>query len=108
MSLLRSLWSLTGVAVDRDRLADEVSYERMTSSLLSLKKLVDRPTDVMRVLFGMREPSFDDDGDDTATTTPMAFQNDSLNEPQKEAIRFAMRAREGMCTALGGALVAHL
>lgn len=79
------------------KLANDITYKRMNQTMGSLKKLSDQDyTPFMRVLFGQGSPSpLPSDLNDPSNPLHKLEWNDaSLNDSQKEAIRFALASRE--------------
>ncbi|GAB5588111.1 hypothetical protein Unana1_03011 [Umbelopsis nana] len=68
------------------KLANNVTYERMTFALNDLKRDAAN-TPLQRVLFGQQLPEVDE-------MKPVKFFDDSLNQSQREAVQFALAAKE--------------
>lgn len=79
------------------KLANDVTYKRMNQTMTKLHNFTDQDyTPFIRVLFGHDSPVFlPSDLDDPSNPLHGLEWNDpSLNESQKEAIRFALSSRE--------------
>jgi DNA polymerase alpha-associated DNA helicase A len=79
------------------KLANDVTYKRMNQTMTKLQKLEDREhTPFMRVLFGQDSPSPlpSDLNDSSNPLHKLEWKDPSLNDSQKEAIRFALASRE--------------
>ncbi|KKA26751.1 hypothetical protein TD95_000862 [Thielaviopsis punctulata] len=98
--------SAVSVALDQERdeeptgrlwivkLADEVTYKRMTQTMEKMERMSEGEyTPFMRVLFGLSSPSPVDiipkSGDGS-----IEWVDETLNDSQKDAIRFALGSRE--------------
>ncbi|KAH9830595.1 P-loop containing nucleoside triphosphate hydrolase protein [Rhodofomes roseus] len=86
------------------KLANSVTYDRMDKAIDQLEKMVlpnsatsetaksaPEQTPLVRVLMGISRPS------ETQNIEDITFFDDSLNESQRDAIRFAMQAPEIAC-----------
>ncbi|TPX35960.1 hypothetical protein SmJEL517_g01688 [Synchytrium microbalum] len=67
------------------KLANNVTYERMTSALKTLKSVDPNSSSLVSVLFGLEKPSFE-------TAPTITYLDTSLNESQKQAVLFALSA----------------
>ena len=79
------------------KLANEVTYKRMNWTLERLQKMQEREyTSLMRVLFGLEKPSPlpSDLENPESGAGKVEFVDQTLNESQRDAIRFALAARE--------------
>lgn len=79
------------------KLANDVTYKRMNQTMSRLQKLEDGEyTPFMRVLFGQDSPSPlpSDLNDPSNPLHKLEWVDPSLNDSQKEAIRFALASRE--------------
>ena len=79
------------------KLANDITYKRMNQTMGNLQKLSDQDyTPFMRVLFGQGSPSPlpSDLNDPTNPLHKLEFNDPSLNDSQKEAVRFALASRE--------------
>jgi hypothetical protein len=74
-----------------DRMADDVSYERMLQALSRVKALGSSAPSVIRVLLQEQKPSFE-----VIPEKQVQYYNSGLNAPQREAICFALGAQEGI------------
>ncbi|KAH6690386.1 P-loop containing nucleoside triphosphate hydrolase protein [Plectosphaerella plurivora] len=78
------------------KLADEVTYKRMNQTMESLRKMHEAEySSFMRVLFGLSSPS--PVPEDLASDSELAkidWIDPTLNDSQKDAIRFALASRE--------------
>ena len=102
----RAIWVAVGKDGDRDdeeegefgegrlwlvKLANDVTFKRMNHVMTKLSKMSEAEyKPLLRVLFGLSSPS----PPDLSTTKDLEFIDSSLNESQKEAIRFAMASPE--------------
>lgn len=102
----RAIWVAVGKDGDRDddgdgdfgegrlwlvKLANDVTFKRMNHVMTKLSKMSEAEyTPLLRVLFGLSSPS----PQDLSTIKDLEFLDPSLNESQKEAIRFAMASPE--------------
>ena len=102
----RAIWVAMGKDGDRDddgegefgegrlwlvKLANDVTFKRMNHVMTKLSKMSEAEYQpLLRVLFGLSSPS----PPDLSTTKDLEFIDLSLNESQKEAIRFAMASPE--------------
>jgi DNA polymerase alpha-associated DNA helicase A len=102
----RAIWVAVGKDGDRDddgdgefgegrlwlvKLANDVTFKRMNHVMTKLSKMSEAEyTPLLRVLFGLSSPS----PQDLSTIKDLEFIDPSLNESQKEAIRFAMASPE--------------
>jgi DNA polymerase alpha-associated DNA helicase A len=105
----RAIWVAVGKDGDRDdgdddgdgelgegrlwlvKLANDVTFKRMNHVMTKLSKMSEADyTPLLRVLFGLSSPS----PPDWSTTEDLEFIDPSLNESQREAIRFAMASPE--------------
>jgi DNA polymerase alpha-associated DNA helicase A len=102
----RAIWVAVGKDGDRDddeegefgegrlwlvKLANDVTFKRMNHVMTKLSKMSEAEYQpLLRVLFGLSSPS----PPDLSTTKDLEFIDPSLNESQKEAIRFAMASPE--------------
>ncbi|KAL1601246.1 hypothetical protein SLS59_005399 [Nothophoma quercina] len=79
------------------KLANDVTYKRMNQTMTRLQKFSDQEyTPFMRVLFGQGSPSPlpSDLNDPSNPLHKLEFNDPSLNDSQKEAIRFALASQE--------------
>lgn len=79
------------------KLANDITYKRMNQTMGNLQKLSDQDyTPFMRVLFGQGSPSPlpSDLNDPSNPLHKLEWNDPSLNDSQKEAIRFALASRE--------------
>ncbi|KAH6625354.1 DNA helicase-like protein [Boeremia exigua] len=79
------------------KLANDVTYKRMNQTMTRLQKFSEQEyTPFMRVLFGQGSPSPlpSDLNDPSNPLHKLEFSDPSLNDSQKEAIRFAIASRE--------------
>lgn len=79
------------------KLANDVTYKRMNQTMTRLQKLGDQDyTPFMRVLFGQASPTPlpSDLNDPSHPLHKLEWNDPSLNDSQKEAIRFALSCRE--------------
>lgn len=79
------------------KLANDITYKRMNQTMGRLQKLSDSDyTPFMRVLFGQGSPSPlpSDLNDPSNPLHKLEWTDPSLNDSQKEAIRFALASRE--------------
>ncbi|KAH9866221.1 hypothetical protein J1614_008787 [Plenodomus biglobosus] len=79
------------------KLANDVTYKRMNQTMTRLQKLGDQDyTPFMRVLFGQASPTPlpSDLNDPSHPLHKLEWNDPSLNDSQKEAIRFALSSRE--------------
>ncbi|KAJ4993277.1 hypothetical protein SVAN01_01252 [Stagonosporopsis vannaccii] len=79
------------------KLANDVTYKRMNQTMTRLQKFSEQEyTPFMRVLFGQGSPSpLPSDLDDPSNPLhKLVFNDPSLNDSQREAIRFALASRE--------------
>ncbi|KAI6779588.1 uncharacterized protein J7T54_008206 [Emericellopsis cladophorae] len=75
------------------KLADEVTFKRMKLMMERLEKMDESEyTSFIRVLFGLSSPS--PVSTDLKTDPDVAWLDPTLNESQKDAIRFALASRE--------------
>ncbi|OAL74414.1 DNA helicase [Trichophyton violaceum] len=73
------------------KLANDVTYRRMNQTMAKLEKLQESEhSQLIRVLFGHTTPL----PLDFESVGPLEFMDPSLNDSQKEAIRFALASRE--------------
>lgn len=73
------------------KLANDVTYKRMNQTMTRLAKAPESEyTPLMRVLFGLSSPS----PPQHLQVDAISFHDPTLNDSQKEAIRFALCARE--------------
>jgi len=72
-----------------NQVSNDLPYKRMVEALDKLEKGQDKR--LVEVLFGKREPSFDFESE---KDRKIKYHNDALNEPQKEAISFALAAQD--------------
>ncbi|KAK2873634.1 hypothetical protein FQN49_002223 [Arthroderma sp. PD_2] len=73
------------------KLANDVTYRRMNQTMAKLEKMEESEhSQLMRVLFGHTTPS----PLDFESVGTVEFMDPSLNDSQKEAIRFALASRE--------------
>ncbi|EZF35634.1 DNA polymerase alpha-associated DNA helicase A [Trichophyton mentagrophytes] len=73
------------------KLANDVTYRRMNQTMAKLEKLQESEhSQLIRVLFGHTTPS----PLDFESVGSLEFMDPSLNDSQKEAIRFALASRE--------------
>ncbi|GKZ39278.1 DNA-binding protein SMUBP-2 [Aspergillus brasiliensis] len=73
------------------KLANDVTYRRMNQTMEKMVKMTDSEhTHFMRVAFGHTSPLLPD----YDSIGPLEFTDPTLNDSQKEAIRFALAARE--------------
>ncbi len=68
---------------------DDVTYERMKKAVVAMQALLDKEQSLARVLFGKQQPRIG------ALPDFSDFFDESLNEPQKDAIRLALSAEDG-------------
>ncbi|KAG2173383.1 hypothetical protein INT44_008735 [Umbelopsis vinacea] len=68
------------------KLANNITYERMTHALNDLKRDSSN-TPLQRVLFGLQAP-------DVEEMKEVKFFDDTLNDSQREAVRFALASKE--------------
>ncbi|TKX18169.1 AAA domain-containing protein 14 [Elsinoe australis] len=74
------------------KLANDVTYKRMNQTMTKLSKMTESEHSILaRVLFGQSSPSPISDSD---MKEPVEWLDPSLNDSQKEAIRFALASRE--------------
>ncbi|KAF9692896.1 hypothetical protein EKO04_009091 [Ascochyta lentis] len=79
------------------KLANDVTYKRMNQTMARLQKLGEQDyTPFMRVLFGQGSPSPlpSDLNDPSNPLHKLEFNDPSLNDSQREAIRFAIASRQ--------------
>ncbi|KAH7092178.1 DNA helicase-like protein [Paraphoma chrysanthemicola] len=79
------------------KLANDVTYKRMNQTMSKLQKFSDQEyTPFMRVLFGQASPTPlpSDLNDPSNPLHKLEWNDPSLNDSQKEAIRFALASRE--------------
>ncbi|KAF2126885.1 P-loop containing nucleoside triphosphate hydrolase protein [Dothidotthia symphoricarpi CBS 119687] len=79
------------------KLANDVTYKRMNQTMSRLQKFSDQEyTPFMRVLFGQASPTPlpSDLNDPSNPLYKLEWNDSSLNDSQKEAIRFALASRE--------------
>ncbi|KAF1849360.1 DNA helicase-like protein [Cucurbitaria berberidis CBS 394.84] len=79
------------------KLANDVTYKRMNQTMTRLEKFGDQElTPFMRVLFGQGSPTPlpSDLNDPSNPLYKLEWNDPSLNDSQKEAIRFALASRE--------------
>ncbi|KAF2867655.1 DNA helicase-like protein [Massariosphaeria phaeospora] len=79
------------------KLANDVTYKRMNQTMTKLQKLEDQEyTPFMRVLFGQASPTPipTDVNDPSNPLHNLEWHDPSLNDSQKEAIKFALTSRE--------------
>ncbi|KAJ4366705.1 hypothetical protein N0V95_000033 [Ascochyta clinopodiicola] len=79
------------------KLANDVTYKRMNQTMTRLQKFGEQEyTPFMRVLFGQDSPSPlpSDLNDPSNPLHKLEFNDPSLNDSQREAIRFALASRE--------------
>ncbi|KAI8942995.1 hypothetical protein NX059_001033 [Plenodomus lindquistii] len=79
------------------KLANDVTYKRMNQTMTKLQKLSDQDyTPFMRVLFGQTSPTPlpSDLNDPLHPLHKLEWNDPTLNDSQKEAIRFALSSRE--------------
>ncbi|KAJ3300962.1 hypothetical protein HDV03_001572, partial [Kappamyces sp. JEL0829] len=69
------------------KLANEISYKRMDDALDWLASQAETPSPLVQVLFGDAKPAFD-------SVDNLCFLDDSLNDPQRLAVRRCLEARE--------------
>ena len=102
----RAVWVAVGKDGDRDdeldgelgegrswlvKLANDVTFKRMSQVMTKLAKMGEAEyTPLVRVLFGLSSPS----PPDMSATKDLEFVDTSLNDSQKEAIRFALASPE--------------
>ncbi|KAL1960547.1 hypothetical protein VTO42DRAFT_7126 [Malbranchea cinnamomea] len=73
------------------KLANDITYRRMKQTMMRMEKMTESEhTNFMRVLFGLTNPSPVDLG----SVESVEFIDPTLNDSQKEAIRFALASRE--------------
>ncbi|KAI9138556.1 P-loop containing nucleoside triphosphate hydrolase protein [Paraphysoderma sedebokerense] len=73
----------------RVKLANEITYKRLTEALNALlAHFTKSPTSLTRVLFGLQDPSYE------SSIPKIDFYNPNLNDSQKDAVKFALSARE--------------
>ncbi|RDW77162.1 DNA-binding protein SMUBP-2 [Coleophoma cylindrospora] len=73
------------------KLANDVTYKRMNLNMMKLQKMKSEEySSFVRVLFGLTTPSPVEE----ISISPDAWVDPSLNESQKDAIRFALGSRE--------------
>ncbi|KAM5441463.1 putative DNA helicase [Microsporum ferrugineum] len=73
------------------KLANDVTYRRMNQTMMKLEKMEESEySQLIRVLFGHTTPS----PLDLESVGPLEFMDPSLNDSQREAIRFALASRE--------------
>lgn len=70
------------------KLANDISYKRMIDAMKWLEKQDERPSDLVRVLTGQTTPSRTD------SSSELVFFDDTLNAPQKEAVKSCLDARD--------------
>lgn len=71
------------------KLANETTYDRMELALKQLEDRLESPTPIIDCLLGRAPPKWAED----KSLEPDIFINDKLNESQKQALAFAMRAQ---------------
>ncbi|GAO13841.1 hypothetical protein UVI_02004390 [Ustilaginoidea virens] len=77
------------------RLADEVTYKRMSLAMTKLQKMGEAEySSFVRVLFGLSSPSPVAQDLQDADVGPVEWVDAALNDSQKDAIRFALASRE--------------
>ncbi|KAI1457403.1 DNA helicase [Annulohypoxylon moriforme] len=80
------------------KLADDVTYRRMNQAMEKMRDMAEGEySSFMRVLFGLTSPSSvpgDLKKDEEVGEGKVQWFDPSLNESQKDAIRFALRSRE--------------
>lgn len=79
------------------KLANDITYKRMNQTMSNLQKLSDQDcSPFMRVLFGHGSPSSlpSDLNDPSNPLHKLEWNDPSLNDSQKEAVRFALASRE--------------
>ncbi|KAK0389585.1 hypothetical protein NLU13_3160 [Sarocladium strictum] len=78
------------------KLADEVTYKRMNQTMTKLQQMAEAEyTSFIRVLFGLSSPSpVPQDLASDAELGKLIWFDPSLNDSQKDAIRFALASRE--------------
>ncbi|KAK2598999.1 hypothetical protein QQS21_005533 [Conoideocrella luteorostrata] len=78
------------------KLADEVTYRRMNQAMEKLKKMSEAEySSFIRVLFGLSSPSpVVQDLENDAALNNMEWVDPTLDDSQKDAIRFALASRE--------------
>ncbi|EAS34851.3 DNA helicase [Coccidioides immitis RS] len=73
------------------KLANDITYRRMKQTMVRMEKMAESEhSSFMRVLFGHTTPS----PPDWSSASSLDFIDPSLNDSQKEAIRFALASRE--------------
>ena len=77
----------TSGALRLERLANEVTWQRMNAALAAIPRLEGRPAELRDVLVGHCEPEFD-------PPESLAFVEERLDESQREAVAFALAARD--------------
>ena len=70
------------------KLANTVSYKRMVNAMNGLTKIANEPTDLVKVLFNQKEPTFKSDLEFEI------FHDEKLNESQKKAVRHCLSANQ--------------
>ncbi|KAF2659817.1 DNA helicase-like protein [Lophiostoma macrostomum CBS 122681] len=79
------------------KLANDVTYKRMNQTMIRLQKLQEQEhTPFLHVLFGQASPTAlpSDLNDPSNPLHKLEFNDPTLNDSQKEAIRFALASRE--------------
>ncbi|XP_035219941.1 DNA-binding protein SMUBP-2-like isoform X2 [Stegodyphus dumicola] len=71
------------------KLANDVTYKRLKRALKTLENK-GRESHLVNVLFGQASPSVCD----SSTFNDIVFKNDTLNDTQKEAVKFALSQKE--------------
>ncbi|KAF2014895.1 P-loop containing nucleoside triphosphate hydrolase protein [Aaosphaeria arxii CBS 175.79] len=82
------------------KLANDVTYKRMNQTMSRLQKFQEQEhTPLMHVLFGQASPTPppSDNNDPSSPLHNLTWNDPSLNNSQKEAIRFALGSREIAC-----------
>lgn len=82
--------ALVNISVFRVKLANDVTFRRMNQTMQQMQKLQDSDqTTLMRICFGTETPTPLGNMQDDLT-----FFDETLNESQKDAVRFALTSRE--------------
>ena len=78
------------------KLANQVTYERIKNNLIKLKEhnFNQLLYPLINVLFDVYKPTLNDSSDNLNYINKVTFFNDSLNESQKNAVRFSLKINE--------------